>query len=124
MNFDHYVARIVPDSVQCDRILLSSAIVYYRSDAVQWDIAYLFVVTDLVPTVAIYQFDDGRLLFFSPIQQYEFDILDAFGVPHLNGDDIQRTFVIARPQIQIREDATSMNWTGDMTFHERAKVTT
>ncbi len=123
MNFDPYAARIVPDSVQCDRVLKDRVLLaYYRSDAVQWDIAYLFKVTEFVPTIAIYRFDDDKLLFFSPIEQYQFDILDAFGVPHLDASDIQITYNIARPQIQIREDASSMNWTGDMPFDERAKL--
>jgi len=105
MNFDPYVARIVPDSVRT-----GDHVAYNRSDAVQWEVAYLFTVIDLVPTTAVYRFDDGKLLFFSAIKQYEFDILNAFGVPHLNGDDIQRTFHLARPQYQFRADGSSMNW--------------
>jgi hypothetical protein len=128
MNFDPYVARIVPDSVLHNNGLTAPSyympdsvagpvIAYYRSDAVQWEVAYLFEVTELVPTIAIYQFDDDKLLFFSPIDQYEFDILDAFGIPHLDASDIQITYNVYRPQVQIREDATSMNWSGAMIFH-------
>jgi len=114
MNFDPYVARIVPDSVIRNKMLKGKQVIAYnRSDAVQWEVAYLFTVTDLVPTIAIYRFDGGTLLFFSNIEQYEFDILNAFGVSHLNSDDIQRRFHLARPQYQYRDDGSSMNWNGN-----------
>ncbi len=117
MNFDPYAARAVPDSVRKTHIIKDrDHLMYERCDAVQWEVVYLFVVTDLAPTTAIYEFEDGKLLFFAPIKLYEYDILNAFGVPHLSGDDIQRTFHLYRPQMQLREDDTSMNWTGAMTF--------
>ncbi len=82
-----------------------SVIGYERSTAHTWDVKYIMQANDKLPAQALYKHGDGSLVYFEQSDYHTFNMLDAFGIPHLS-DDERTKYTVVTPQVAGNTDDT------------------
>jgi len=80
-----------------------SVLGYSRTVAKTWDVKYIMQANDNLPSQALYKHIDGSLIYFEQTDYHTFNMLDAFGIPHL--DDYTQ-FTVITPQVVANRDGT------------------
>ncbi len=82
---------------------------YDRATALTWDIIYIMqangkFVQDELPAQCLHKQPDGSVIYFERTDYHTFNMLDAFGIPHMDNDSTK--FTIITPQVVGNKDGT------------------
>lgn len=96
---NYYLIRDCPYPVP----ITGDVIGFDRVTAEQWDVLYIMSATKTNSSGALYQNKQGTAYYIQPTDKVTFDMLHAFGIPHIVGSD---NFSIIRPQVIANFDGT------------------
>jgi hypothetical protein len=95
-----YVIRDCPYPAPKDK----DTIGYDRVIAQSWDVKYIWQANDSLPAQCLHKHPDGSLIYFEQTDYQTFNMLDAFGIPHLKND--RTTLNPITPQVVANKDGS------------------
>jgi len=96
-----YVIRDCPYPIPKE----GSVIGYNRVTAHTWDVKYIMQANDNLPAQALHKHPDGSMVYFEQSDYHTFNMLDAFGIPHLDDDD-RTKYTVVTPQVVANKDGS------------------